>query len=329
MEATPIKQARDELIRRDGPWSGHNIRLGEGVYTIPGQDPTKQPHPVRRVLQTVQDLLGKPLDRARVLDLACLEGLYGLEFALHGASVLGIEGRETSLRKARLAKEVLALSNIEFRQDDVRNLSVEKYGSFDVVLCLGILYHLDAPDVFRFIESIASVCTGIAVIHTHVSNAPRVRMEWHSDAYFGRKVLEHLPSENERTRAKAVWGSLDNPQSFWLTRASLLNLLRQSGFTTVCECRIPYLPEQPSDHVTLVCVRGRPCEIRCYPPMNSSAGPTWPERRRESVNVAQAWYYGIARQLGGWGPMRWAMRRVAGLPVVRKMLGLEWHSQER
>ncbi|MBI3796935.1 MAG: methyltransferase domain-containing protein, partial [Deltaproteobacteria bacterium] len=95
----------------------------------------------------MQDFLHQPLHNLRVLDLGCLEGMYALEFAQHGAQVLGIEGRLANIEKARFAKRVLGFSNCDFVQDDVRNLSLAKYGDFDVVLCCGILYHLDAPDV--------------------------------------------------------------------------------------------------------------------------------------------------------------------------------------
>ncbi len=71
-----------------------------------------------------------------------------VELARLGANVVGIEGREANLAKARFAKEALSLENPEFHQDDVRNLSKEKYGRFDVVLCLGILYHLNRQTFF-------------------------------------------------------------------------------------------------------------------------------------------------------------------------------------
>src|SRR3989442_14143808 len=107
------------------------------------------------------DITNKPLDSLRVLDLACLEGLYGKEFARHGAAVFGKEGRKANIEKARFAKDALALENIRFVQDNVRNLSVQKYGYFDVVLCLGILYHLHVPDVFHFRRgAIGSLPTG-------------------------------------------------------------------------------------------------------------------------------------------------------------------------
>jgi hypothetical protein len=40
-------------------------------------------------------------------------------------------------------------------QGDVRDLSRQEHGLFTVVLSIGILYHLDAPDVFTFVERIA------------------------------------------------------------------------------------------------------------------------------------------------------------------------------
>jgi 2-polyprenyl-3-methyl-5-hydroxy-6-metoxy-1,4-benzoquinol methylase len=45
----------------------------------------------------------------------------------------------------RLAKEALELENLEVRLEDVRALDPQRHGAFDVVLCLGLLYHLDAP----------------------------------------------------------------------------------------------------------------------------------------------------------------------------------------
>src|SRR5262249_350381 len=112
--------------------------------------------------------VAKPLDTVRVLDLACLEGLHSVEFALNGAKVVGVEGREANLAKARFTKDALSLGNLELVHDDVRNLSRERYGEFDVVLCLGILYHLDTPDVMKLAKNLAEVCTRVAIIDTHL-----------------------------------------------------------------------------------------------------------------------------------------------------------------
>ena len=87
-----------------------------------------------------------------------------MEFALKGAQVVAIEGREENNAKARAAAASKGLKNIQFVTDDVRNLSRERFGQFDVVLCSGILYHLPGDDGCRLIEIIADLCTKLTVI---------------------------------------------------------------------------------------------------------------------------------------------------------------------
>jgi hypothetical protein len=96
------------------------------------------------IVQMVRDVAGRPLRELRVVDLACLEGMYRIELARQGARVVAIEGREANLDKARPAQEALALDNLELYLDDVRNLSAKKYGRFDVVLatCTGAAWVL-------------------------------------------------------------------------------------------------------------------------------------------------------------------------------------------
>lgn len=137
------------------------------------------------MIQAVCDVAHRPLRGLRILDLGCAHGAYSIELATRGAEVLGIEGREAWLEQARRLKQDAALSNVEFVQDDVRNLSKEKYGEFDVVLCLGILYHLDAPDVFDFVNRVAQVCRDFAIIETHFAGTPALSHEWR-EALLGR-----------------------------------------------------------------------------------------------------------------------------------------------
>src|SRR6266849_4294939 len=168
MDTQAIIDSKNDVITRYGNWTAHNICLQDDVYTIAPKivgDEVK----LRRIVQCVFDLAGGSVEGLRILDLACLEGLYAIEFARHKASCLGIEGREANIEKARFAKQVLLLDNLEFTQDDVRNLTVEKYGHFDVVLCLGLLYHLDTPDVFRFVENLGQVCRKICIVDTRIA----------------------------------------------------------------------------------------------------------------------------------------------------------------
>ena len=107
--------------------------------------------------------------------------------------MVGIEGREAHIEKARFVKQVLSLGGLDLFQDDVRNLSKNKYGEFDVVLCLGILYHLDVPDVFAFLEQIADVCRDIAVIDTRVAFGPTASYIYKRDSVLGTHRQRTLP----------------------------------------------------------------------------------------------------------------------------------------
>lgn len=255
MDAALIEERKKKIVERYGPWSAHNILLDGDVYTI-GKGVAGDEVKLRRILQCVSDW-SSGLDGLRVLDLACLEGLYAVELARHGAKVVGIEGREANIAKARFAQEVLALKQLEFHQDDVRNLSLQKHGEFDVVLCLGILYHLDAPDVFAFLERVAEVCRGLVLVDTHISLASEKSCLYKGKKYWGKTYREHDPGATPAEKADRLWASLDNPESFWFTRASLYNALAHVGFTTVHECHMPPELEKPADRVTLLGVKGQ------------------------------------------------------------------------
>ena len=125
MDSQTIIDAKNDVITKYGNWTAHNICLQDDVYTIAPRivgDEVK----LRRIVQCVFDLAGGSVEGLRILDLACLEGLYAIEFARHKASCLGIEGREANIEKARFARQVLGLDNLDFVQDDVRNLSMRE-----------------------------------------------------------------------------------------------------------------------------------------------------------------------------------------------------------
>lgn len=205
----------------------------------------------------VSDHLQKPLEECKILDLASLEGDYAAEFAARGATVTAVEGREINVKKA---KERFSWStdqkwnNLKFVQDDVRNLTPQKYGRFDVVLCLGILYHLDFPDCFKFLKSIADVCDDFAIIDTHIGiNDERVVYE--GKDYFGWRYSEYGFTPTQEIQERSRWASIDNMKSFWLTKASLTNALIDAGFTSVYECQYPSWNDMPGNRIALIAMK--------------------------------------------------------------------------
>lgn len=311
--ADEIGRERDELVERHGPWTAHNVRLAENVWTI-GPEAVGDEVKLRRVTQVVSDLCGGELGGIRVLDLACLEGMYALELARRGASVVAIEGREANLEKARFAARALGLE-VDFRQGDVRDLRREEHGGFDVVLCLGILYHLDQQDVFAFVDRLAEVCDRALVVDTHVSLKDEERRPHGGHEYAGHTLVEHAPDATVEDRLAAVWSSLDNTTAFAPTKPSLLRLLARAGFTSVHETHVPAEPEKTLDRVTLVALKGLPVGELLTP-----APPTGvdelPERPPLTVRLlaSRAWSLG---RVAVPPPLRAQLRRRLGAETRR------------
>jgi SAM-dependent methyltransferase len=235
------------------------------------------------VLQVVADLSKKRLSELRVLDLACYEGTYAIEFALHGAEVVGIEGREENIARARERIRAHRLDRVELVRGDVRDLDQTNVGTFDAVLCLGLLYHLDFPEVIRFLESVAKVCEHLAVFDTHVNLGLSRTFRDGPRAYRGRRYVEHSTHATAAEREQSRWASLDNSSSVWFTRPSLINALMDVGFTSVYECEVPPEQMKPLDRRTFVAVNGNRARLRSA---SESPGRGWervPERRSRDL----------------------------------------------
>ena len=122
-----------------GPWF-HNLDLN-GVPTAPEHFLGDYPNVKwRRFADTVpRDLTGKT-----VLDIGCNAGFYSMEMKQRGAAlVVGLDSDEEYLAQARFAAEVKGL-DIEFHRMSVYDIGALGE-TFDLVLFLGVLYHLRHP----------------------------------------------------------------------------------------------------------------------------------------------------------------------------------------
>jgi len=130
-----------EKIADLGPWF-HNLHLPGGFQTAPS-------HPLgdfpKNKWDQISPYLPMDLDGASTLDIGCNAGFYSFELARRGAKVLGIDREELFLNQARWAAEVLELSSqTEFRNMQIYELSMREE-KFDIVLFLGVMYHLRYP----------------------------------------------------------------------------------------------------------------------------------------------------------------------------------------
>jgi SAM-dependent methyltransferase len=257
MDRAEVERRKRAIEERVGPWYAHDIHLGHGVYTIGESERPRQDVRLPGTVRVASDLLGG-LEGKRILDLACMEGMFALELASRGAEVVGIEGRADHVERARFAQEMLGLDNAEFLCEDVRNLANAKHGEFDLVLLLGILYHLEGPEIAELVKSVAGICRRAVLVDTHFSITAAKRFESGGREYWGRLIREHDPTTPQEERRAARGSSLDNPVSMWPTRASLFNLVGDCGFTSVYEVALPRSPYGMSDRTIVAALKGEP-----------------------------------------------------------------------
>jgi tRNA (mo5U34)-methyltransferase len=157
----------------------HRIELPGGLVTPGSRD--------RRFFNALQlgSLRGKS-----VLDIGAWDGLFSFEAERNGAqSVLATdvwadapEDPEwwKNIREGPagflLARAALR-SSVKYKNVSVYDLSPSVVGTFDVVLFLGVLYHLKDP--FMALRNVASVTREVAVVETHavrsLTRAPILR----------------------------------------------------------------------------------------------------------------------------------------------------------
>lgn len=260
------------LVAEHGPWNAYNIEVAPGIFTAPERAAAH--FRLRRSVQVIADMAGKPWKQLRIADLGSLEGIFALEFAKYGAQVVGIEGREANNARARFAADHLGLSNVEFYTDDARNLA--KYGRFDVVFCSGLLYHLGIEGC-GFVKTMYDVCDRMVIIDTHVGLSRKAVAEWNGHIYEGATAPEHAAGDSDATKAARTWASVDNDTSFWITEASLINLMRDVGFSSTYEVLGPRGFSDFSDRHMFVALKGRKQKIHLSPELAFTPDPDAPE----------------------------------------------------
>lgn len=101
------------------------------------------------------------------VDLACHQGYFTMALAERGAArVTGIDARDDHVADARLIAEAKALSNVAIVQSDVHHLPYDTLGTHDLVLCFGLIYHLEDP--VGALRAAKRLCQGTCIVETQV-----------------------------------------------------------------------------------------------------------------------------------------------------------------
>jgi len=114
----------------------HRIEIRPGIVT-PGISPSAE--------LTLRHLdLPERCDGMRVLDVGARDGFFSFELERRGADVVAVDYMDPGETGFAVARELLS-SQVDYLVDNVYRLSRERHGEFDVVLFLGMLYHLRDP----------------------------------------------------------------------------------------------------------------------------------------------------------------------------------------
>lgn len=134
----------------------HQIPIADGIVT-PGINDTAQ---VLRLLELPETLKG-----LRVLDIGARDGFFSFECERRGAEVVAIDCAPAETTGFNVVRDLFS-SKLTCIRANVYEITPERFGKFDLILFLGVLYHLRDP--LLAIDLIRSVCTDKLILETYV-----------------------------------------------------------------------------------------------------------------------------------------------------------------
>lgn len=106
-------------------------------------------------------------DDLSAIDLACHQGWFAAHAAQRGfGSVLGVDARSEHIADASLIRDLLGLTQLRFQRGDVMTLDTHALGTHDLVLCLGLIYHLENP--VGALRIARALCKRLCLIETQI-----------------------------------------------------------------------------------------------------------------------------------------------------------------
>ncbi len=191
------------LLEEGGWW--HSFELPDGTV-IRGANSLEGLRERIAHFPIPEDLRGK-----RVLDIGSWDGWFAFEMERRGADVMAVDIIDSP--RFREIHRVLQ-SRIDYRQMDVYDLTPAKVGQFDIVLFMGVLYHLKHP--LLGLERLCALTKDLAAVDSFVlqaANADGVTLE--------RPLMEFFETDE-------FGGQVDN----WVAPnvPCLLAMCRTAGF---------------------------------------------------------------------------------------------------
>jgi tRNA (mo5U34)-methyltransferase len=111
--------------------------------------------------------LGADRSNLSALDLASHQGWFAVKMAQFGfGRVQGIDARRAHVDDSSLIADIYGLQGLSFEQGDIHALDLQALGQFDVVLMMGLLYHLENP--VGALRACRALCRKLCLIETQI-----------------------------------------------------------------------------------------------------------------------------------------------------------------
>lgn len=189
----------------------HRIELAPGIITPGWSDPRTEKLPYYGLPDYMTGM--------RVLDIGTAEVFFAFEAERRGAKeVVAIDSFPDSVRRFNIGRAAFN-SKATAYLCNVYDLSRKTFGTFDLVLFYGVLYHLQNP--LLALEKIFEVCTGTLLMQTAICEVA------------GNEDVP-LVKFNPGWMASGKKGELKDPTIFWMPNCtSVKMMLKAKGFQNV------------------------------------------------------------------------------------------------
>lgn len=199
-------------IADEGYWF-HRIEIAPGLITPGWDDPAAG--------KLAHFGLPERMDGLRVLDIGCAEGFFSFEAERRGAEeIVAIDSWPGSIRRFNICRAALNSRATAFLTN-VYDLDPKRFGTFDLVMCFGVLYHVRHP--LLALERIFSVCKGTLLLQSTT----------YEDTEIDKPVARFYPAGKESGPAE---NRVCDQTVFWIASPSCVRaMLEHVGFKSVTQ----------------------------------------------------------------------------------------------
>ena len=235
------RETPDELDALAGePSWMYEFDLGGGVRTTTMSPELMDIHRTRAAVSepVVRAVLADAGPAATAIDLACSEGWFAHRLLEWGAgTVCGVDIRAENTRRAALVRDRLGIEaeRLTLRTSDVFDLDPDELGTFDAVLCLGLVYHLENP--VGALRIARALTRGVCIVESQLTEqVDPIRHGWGQTGHFLDQPASwasyYEPPQLQDGYPIAAFGGVI---SLVPNRAALLQAMQIAGFRRVEE----------------------------------------------------------------------------------------------